>query len=188
MKILFGTEFYGKDISEVPSSFLLWIIEKYEAADWLLIQACKKEFSERLKIEWTQPPGPLSQKEIMIAFRRDCLDKLYEMGWPEDKIMEAGGKEVQWSPKPQTINAGEIIVNLLKESEELKSRVEFYRWIILAHGISLSYFLKLGKMFAMSLYFRTQREGSFRLPDAFAENEVQKSPFNIFTVQKSDAA
>ena len=54
MKIFFGSH-YGKDISELESGYLIWIIEKYEAADWLLINECKKELSARLKLDWKEP-------------------------------------------------------------------------------------------------------------------------------------
>lgn len=58
MKILFGKEHYGKDTSECPTGFLVWIIESYEKAEWLLIQACKSEISARLKLDWTMPVHP----------------------------------------------------------------------------------------------------------------------------------
>lgn len=57
MIILFGQKYIGKDTSEVPSGFLIWIIESFEQADWVLINACKHELSARLKLDW-QPPSP----------------------------------------------------------------------------------------------------------------------------------
>lgn len=53
MKILFGNKYYGQDTSEVPSSFLIWVIEEYERAEWLLTSACKEELSARLKLDWS---------------------------------------------------------------------------------------------------------------------------------------
>lgn len=54
MIILFGSH-YGSDTSELESGYLLWIIEKFDAADYTLVQACKDELSSRLKIEWVKP-------------------------------------------------------------------------------------------------------------------------------------
>lgn len=55
MKLLFGQKYYGKDTSEVPSGFLVWIIEEYDKAEWSLINACKTELSARMKLDWTPP-------------------------------------------------------------------------------------------------------------------------------------
>lgn len=55
MKILFGNAHYGKDTSECPSGFLIWIIEEYDKADWSLVNACKKELATRLKLDWVEP-------------------------------------------------------------------------------------------------------------------------------------
>ena len=54
MQIFFGKH-SGKHIEELDSGYLLWIIEFYEKADWLLINACKAELSSRLKLDWTPP-------------------------------------------------------------------------------------------------------------------------------------
>lgn len=56
MKILFG-KYYGKELSELDSAYLLWIIEHYENSDWRLINECKRELSSRLKLEWIQEDG-----------------------------------------------------------------------------------------------------------------------------------
>jgi hypothetical protein len=55
MKLLFGKHI-GKSITEVDSSYLVFIIES-EWADWTLVNAAKQELSSRLKIDW-QPPAP----------------------------------------------------------------------------------------------------------------------------------
>lgn len=55
MKIFFGKHI-GKDIEELESSYLIWVIES-DFAEWTLVDACKKELSARLKIDW-QPPSP----------------------------------------------------------------------------------------------------------------------------------
>lgn len=57
-----------KDISEVPSSFLIWIIEEYAKADWALINACKQELAARLKLDWTPKPSP--HIDLVIEMRR----------------------------------------------------------------------------------------------------------------------
>ncbi len=71
MKILFGTEHFGKDTSECPSGFLIWIIEKYLDADWLLINACKTELSSRLKIDWTLP----TKKDVILSEQLEAEKK-----------------------------------------------------------------------------------------------------------------
>ena len=58
MLIFFTKKHYGKDTSEVPSSLRIWIIESYDKADWTLIQECKKELSERLKLDFVPPQPP----------------------------------------------------------------------------------------------------------------------------------
>lgn len=63
MKILFGQKYYGKNIEEVPSGFLVWIIEEYEKADWSLINAAKAELAHRLKLDWTPPTDQEKQLE-----------------------------------------------------------------------------------------------------------------------------
>lgn len=184
MKILFGTTHYMKDTSEVPSGFLVWIIEEYSAADWTLIQACKQELASRLKLDFVPPPQPFTKAEQVDLFKTHLLDELYRKGlWSE-----AGLKQVDpnWMPPEDKVKVGDTIVAFLKRIEELKDKVEWYDWIVKAHGINLNYFRKLGRTFAASLYFRTQREGSYRLPDAFADNELQKSPFNLFTLIKPE--
>lgn len=50
MLIFFTKEYYGKDTKELPSSLLVWIIEQNK--EWLLVNECKKELSERLKLDW----------------------------------------------------------------------------------------------------------------------------------------
>lgn len=96
---------------------------------------------------------------------------------------------LSWEPKSDEQRDLETALKQsTKQADKLLSRIEWYRYIIQAHGINLNYFRRLGKLFAISLYFRTQSEGSLRLPDQFADNEAQKSPFNIFTVNKSDVA
>lgn len=137
MKILFGVKYYGKDVNEVPSGFLIWIIEEYADADWSLIQACKKELATRLKLEWTSPPGPLSKDETMHAFRWYCLDKHYDMGWTEEAIMNAGGKEIQWTPKKPSINAGVgvAIIKFLEEITRLREGKIMFEKIAWIHGV-----------------------------------------------------
>lgn len=59
-RLLFGKHI-GKPITEVPSGYLVWIVEDYDGADWLLIDACKAELSARLKLDWS-PPDPLQHQ------------------------------------------------------------------------------------------------------------------------------
>lgn len=68
MKILFGQKYYGKDVSECPSGFLVWCIEEYSDADWLLIQAAKKELAARLKLDWS--PKTDEQRDLETALKK----------------------------------------------------------------------------------------------------------------------
>lgn len=68
MRILFGEKYYGKSIEEVPSGFLVWIIEEFEQADWLLIQAAKKELAARLKLDWS--PKTDEQHDLETALKK----------------------------------------------------------------------------------------------------------------------
>ena len=72
MKILFGKEHYGKNVSEVPSGFLVWIIEQYDKADWSLVDACKAELLGRLKVSWEPPTPP----EITLRRQVSKLEKI----------------------------------------------------------------------------------------------------------------
>lgn len=74
MKILFGKH-YGKDVSELESSYLLFVIES-DFADWTLTQACKKELSARLKLDWT--PKSDEQRDLEAALKQSTkqVDKL----------------------------------------------------------------------------------------------------------------
>lgn len=76
MKILFGTTHYGKDTSECPSGFLIWIIEEYEKADWLLLRACKEELSARLKLDWSPKPDFVLDLETALKMSTNQVDKL----------------------------------------------------------------------------------------------------------------
>src|SRR3990167_1071026 len=78
MKILFGKHF-GKDICELDSGYLIWIIESYDGADHTLIQACKAELSARLKLDWQpeDPQLPKLQSEIKsLSDKIDLLERL----------------------------------------------------------------------------------------------------------------
>lgn len=68
MILLFGSH-YGKDTSELDSGYLIWIIEKYDGADWVLIEECKKELSERLKLSFE----PQSEQHRTIIQASDAL-------------------------------------------------------------------------------------------------------------------
>lgn len=125
MKVLFGSKHYGKDISEVPSGFLVWCIEEYANADWLLIQECKKELSYRLKLEWTYPPKPLTQKEILDMFKRDILDGAYKGGISEEKCNYIAKEQISWTPPKEAINYGETIVKFIEEITRMKKENEF---------------------------------------------------------------
>lgn len=79
MKILFGKKYFGKDVSECPSNFLLWIIESYRDADIMLIRACKEELSQRLKLDWEPPTDAVATltKQLTTARTRiDLLEKI----------------------------------------------------------------------------------------------------------------
>lgn len=71
MIILFG-KFYGKDTSELDSGYLIWVIESYDKADWSLIQACKQELFDRLKLDW-QPPTPESKEIELLKYKQITL-------------------------------------------------------------------------------------------------------------------
>lgn len=76
MKILFGEKYYGKDTSEVPSGFLVWIIEEFEQADWSLIQACKQELAGRLKLDWSPKSHEQQDLETALKLSTKQVDKL----------------------------------------------------------------------------------------------------------------
>ena len=70
-KIFFG-KFSGKSISELPSNYLVWIIEYYSDADWTLIRECKQELSYRLSLDWKEPEPeiPKLKKQISVLSAR----------------------------------------------------------------------------------------------------------------------
>ena len=76
MKILFGTKFFGQDTIEVPSGFLVWIIEEYDKADWTLVQACKKELAARLKIDWSEIRVEISEVKKISKRLKQAEDKI----------------------------------------------------------------------------------------------------------------
>jgi hypothetical protein len=75
MLILFGSN-YGKDTSELESSYLVWIIEKYDGAEWTLIQACKQELSARLKIDWLPKSDEQRYLETALSLSTKQVTKL----------------------------------------------------------------------------------------------------------------
>lgn len=83
MKILFGQKYYGKDTSEVPSGFLVWIIEEFQRADWSLINACKQELACRMKLDW-EPP---TQQEDLLQKEVDQLRKKLEAATREQEFL-----------------------------------------------------------------------------------------------------
>ena len=76
MKILFGEKYYGKDTSEVPSGFLVWLIEEYDKADWTLIDAAKQELAARLKIDWSPKSDHQQDLETALALSTKQVEKL----------------------------------------------------------------------------------------------------------------
>jgi len=52
MKIYFG-KYPGLDTSEIPSGYLVWIMEEYDKCDLPLREACKKELSHRLSLDFS---------------------------------------------------------------------------------------------------------------------------------------
>ena|SRR3990167_402703 len=64
-KILFGNKYFGRDIQECPSYFLMWCIEQYIDADSILIRECKYELSERLELDWQPPTSDKKQIDIL---------------------------------------------------------------------------------------------------------------------------
>lgn len=69
MTILFGKH-TGKRIDELESSYLLWLIEFCESADWTLITACKSELSSRLELDWSPPPDELKVMQASLDTAR----------------------------------------------------------------------------------------------------------------------
>lgn len=76
MLIFFTKDHYGKDTKELPSSLLVWIIEHKE--DWVLIQECKKELSERLKLDW-QPQTDKDAEVKKLKVKNSKLEKKIDM-------------------------------------------------------------------------------------------------------------
>lgn len=71
MKILFGTKYFKKDTSEVPSSFLIWVIEEYEGADTVIVMACKEELVERLKLNLNPSEAELDLRAEVRTLRKE---------------------------------------------------------------------------------------------------------------------
>ena len=63
MKIYFSPKHLGKDTSELDSSYLVWILENYEGCEYLLREACQKELSDRLGLDFT-PTHPSDEQRI----------------------------------------------------------------------------------------------------------------------------
>lgn len=74
MLIFFTKDHYGKDTSELPSSLLVWIIEHKE--DWVLVEACKKELSERLKLDWQPVDINLKKQNEYLKSKITFLEKI----------------------------------------------------------------------------------------------------------------
>jgi len=55
MKIFFG-KYAGQEIEKLESSYLLWLIEGCESAEFLTKQAVKMELSRRLSLDWDPIP------------------------------------------------------------------------------------------------------------------------------------
>jgi len=74
-RIFFG-KFSGKLISELPSSYICWIVEFYDSADWALIQECKKELSHRLSLDWSPPEPEIPKLKKQIHLLKDRIESL----------------------------------------------------------------------------------------------------------------
>lgn len=76
MLIFFTKEHYGKDHKELPSSLLVWIIEQNK--EWLLVNECKKELSERLKLDW-QPSTDKDNEIKKLKVKNSQLENKIDM-------------------------------------------------------------------------------------------------------------
>lgn len=87
MIIFFTKDHYGKDTSELPSSLLVWIIEHKD--DWALVQECKKELSERLKLDWQPVDTNLKKENEYLKSKITFIEKImFVFGishWDTDK-------------------------------------------------------------------------------------------------------
>jgi len=69
MKIYFG-KYAGKSVIDLPSGYLVWILESYENCDQPLRVACQAELSDRLKLDFT------SQTEVELTKIKHDIDTL----------------------------------------------------------------------------------------------------------------
>ena len=74
-RIFFGKHI-GKKLSELDSGYLIWVIEHYDKADWLLINECKKELSERLKLDWEMPTYKEKELRDQVAALSETVTTL----------------------------------------------------------------------------------------------------------------
>lgn len=54
MKIFVG-KYAGRNIEDLPSQYLVWILEEFEGCEHTMREACKKELSARLKLDFDSP-------------------------------------------------------------------------------------------------------------------------------------
>ncbi|MFI5404873.1 MAG: hypothetical protein ACHQ1D_00020 [Nitrososphaerales archaeon] len=182
-KILFGKKYFNHDITTVPSGFLIWCIEEYEAADWLLINECKKELSARLKLEWIEPAPKNypSKKELIESFKHRIADDLKRSGRSDETVSDICKGHVSWTPKNEE-NIGEVIVKFIAEIVKLKETIDWYKAILELHGINRGYFVLMGVPFTYSLLYKCKKNNAVRLPDEFYKTgNFGKSEFQLFT-------
>ena len=79
-RIFFG-KYIGQPISEIPSSYLCWVLESYSDCDHSLRTACKAELAHRLSLDFTPTSNRESelQKQLLICenqflhYQRICI-------------------------------------------------------------------------------------------------------------------
>lgn len=73
--IIYWGKYAGRDIQEIPSGYLVWLLEEYEKCDYLLREACKKELSHRLSLSFDFHPTDQQKIEILTKNNKDLVAK-----------------------------------------------------------------------------------------------------------------
>lgn len=111
MIVLFGSH-YGSDTSELDSGYLLWIIEKYESADWTLLNACKSELASRLKLDWHKPTDPETELQEKLD---KAAKRIMELESRANQLTDLLGIAVLSKGNPYLVNLCESNPSMVQD-------------------------------------------------------------------------
>ena len=123
MKIYFSQKYLGKDTSELDSSYLVWILEQYQGCDVPLREACQKELSERLSLDFS--PKSSEQMDVELALKmsiKQCEKLIKERDDLQNLIVMSyfvkGNRTIlqMYANNPTLMNQD---LKLIKEANEL---------------------------------------------------------------------